>query len=163
VENVDALLQRGIERILGDLAASGFDAEWEVLPAAAFGAPDIRHRTFICAYTAGMLRTSIFGSESHGNLSSHAYSRILADTYRSQRPQWEGIGEDPFSQFSPAQRSMRSCGAWDRGPFDDGAVDDGISASVDALDAYGNAVVPQVAEWIGRRILAATPGANTDA
>src|SRR6187551_321237 len=42
VENVAALLNRGIERVLGDLAACGFDAEWEVLPAAAAGAPHFR-------------------------------------------------------------------------------------------------------------------------
>lgn len=51
VENVAALASRGLDRVLGDLAASGFDAEWEVLPAAAFGAPHIRERVFILAYS----------------------------------------------------------------------------------------------------------------
>ena len=34
VENVSALLVRGIERVLGDLAALGYDAEWHCIPAA---------------------------------------------------------------------------------------------------------------------------------
>jgi site-specific DNA-cytosine methylase len=34
-------------------------------------------------------------------------------------------------------------------------VDDGLRKELDAIAAYGNAVVPQVAEWIGRRILEA--------
>ena len=39
VENVAALLGRGIDVVLGDLAALGFDAEWDCIPAAAVGAP----------------------------------------------------------------------------------------------------------------------------
>ena len=38
VENVAALLGRGIGVVLGDLAALGYDAEWHCLPAAAVGA-----------------------------------------------------------------------------------------------------------------------------
>jgi DNA (cytosine-5)-methyltransferase 1 len=39
VENVAALLGRGLGEVLGDLAALGFDAEWHCIPAAAVGAP----------------------------------------------------------------------------------------------------------------------------
>jgi hypothetical protein len=42
VENVPALLARGMERVLGDLAAIGYDAEWDCIPAAAVGAPHRR-------------------------------------------------------------------------------------------------------------------------
>lgn len=49
VENVPGLLVRGLGRILGDLAALGYDAEWDVLPAIALGAPHIRARVFILA------------------------------------------------------------------------------------------------------------------
>jgi DNA (cytosine-5)-methyltransferase 1 len=50
VENVAALLGRGLERVLGDLAALGYDAEWEVLSAADVGAPHLRERLWIVAY-----------------------------------------------------------------------------------------------------------------
>jgi DNA (cytosine-5)-methyltransferase 1 len=53
VENVAALLVRGIDRVLADLAACGYDAEWQVLPAAAFGAPHRRERVFLVAYPNG--------------------------------------------------------------------------------------------------------------
>ena len=50
VENVSALLGRGIDRVLGDLAEIGFDAEWHCIPASAVGAPHIRDRVWIIAY-----------------------------------------------------------------------------------------------------------------
>jgi DNA (cytosine-5)-methyltransferase 1 len=51
VENSSALLGRGLLRILGDLAAFGFDAEWHCLQAADIGAPHIRDRTWIVAHS----------------------------------------------------------------------------------------------------------------
>lgn len=53
VENVERLLQRGFGHVLADLASCGFDAQWQVLPAAAFGAPHLRERLFIIAYPGG--------------------------------------------------------------------------------------------------------------
>lgn len=50
IENVRGLLSQGIEIVLQDLAAIGYDAEWEVLPAASLGAPHRRERVFIVAY-----------------------------------------------------------------------------------------------------------------
>lgn len=55
IENVRGLLSRGIEIVLQDLAALGYDAEWEVLPAAALGAPHHRERVFIVASPHGRL------------------------------------------------------------------------------------------------------------
>src|SRR5574343_1933529 len=49
VENVAALLGRGLRRVLGDLAALGFDAEWHCIPASAVGAPHRRDRIWIVA------------------------------------------------------------------------------------------------------------------
>jgi len=50
VENVSALLGRGLGDVLGDLAALGYDAEWHCIPASAIGAPHIRDRVWIVAY-----------------------------------------------------------------------------------------------------------------
>lgn len=49
VENVSALLDRGIGRVLGDLAAMGFDAEWGVVSSCAVGAAHMRERLFVVA------------------------------------------------------------------------------------------------------------------
>src|SRR5262245_21186407 len=50
VENVAALLGGGISRVLGDVAALGYDAEWHCIPACAVGAPHRRDRVWILAY-----------------------------------------------------------------------------------------------------------------
>jgi DNA (cytosine-5)-methyltransferase 1 len=50
VENVAALLGRGMERVLGDLAACGYDAEWQSIRASDVGAPHRRERIWIVAY-----------------------------------------------------------------------------------------------------------------
>ena len=60
VENVANLLAgpsgqpgRWFGRILGDLAAFRFDAEWHCIPASALGAPHNRDRVWIVAYPVG--------------------------------------------------------------------------------------------------------------
>jgi DNA (cytosine-5)-methyltransferase 1 len=56
VENVSALLGRGLGDVLGDLAALGYDAEWHCIPAAYVGAPHRRDRIWIVAYPAWDVR-----------------------------------------------------------------------------------------------------------
>ena len=51
VENVSALLGRGLDRVLGDLAQIGYDAEWHCIPASAVGAPHRRDRVWIVAHS----------------------------------------------------------------------------------------------------------------
>ena len=52
LENVPALLTRGLPEVLGALAQSGYDAQWRVLSAAEMGAPHLRKRIFIFATLA---------------------------------------------------------------------------------------------------------------
>ena len=49
VENVAALVTRGLDVVLGGLAASGYDALWLTLRASDVGAPHRRERLFIIA------------------------------------------------------------------------------------------------------------------
>jgi len=49
VENVPDLAVRGLGRVLGDLCALGYDAEWEIVSAQDAGAPHLRKRLFILA------------------------------------------------------------------------------------------------------------------
>lgn len=50
VENVAALLSRGMGEVLGSLASLGYDARWDCISAASVGAPHLRERIFIVAH-----------------------------------------------------------------------------------------------------------------
>jgi DNA (cytosine-5)-methyltransferase 1 len=132
VENVAALLNGGMDRVLGDLAACGYDAEWDCLPAAAFGANHFRDRVFLVA---------------------HSQIHIKKNTSLSKPKRL-------FFVCEPGRDSMRaiSRGHWETGKPGLIHLDDGISEWASGVGALGNAVVPQIAEWIGRRIMeAVTP------
>jgi DNA (cytosine-5)-methyltransferase 1 len=53
VENVSALLSRGLGVVLGDLAELGYDAVWDRVRAFDIGAPHLRARLWIVAYPRG--------------------------------------------------------------------------------------------------------------
>ena len=50
LENVAAILGRGADIVLGDLAEIGYDAEWHCIPASAVGAPHRRDRWWCVGY-----------------------------------------------------------------------------------------------------------------
>ena len=128
VENVRDLVHRGLGDVLGDLARLGFDAEWHVLPAAAFGSPQRRERMFVVAHAHGI------GCEGGAKRNSQgAFSKGRLD----------------YDGLALAERRARDARSWVC------RANDGLSNRVDRLRGLGNAVVPQVAEWIGRRIMEA--------
>ena len=128
VENVSALLVRGMDRVCGDLAESGYDAEWECVPASIIGAPHRRDRVFIVAHDASV-------NEARGN-----ESKSVATSGRHAN---RGL---VFSEV-PTRK-------WDTEPDVDRVVERS-AVGVDRLRGLGNVVVPQVAEWIGHRVRAA--------
>jgi DNA (cytosine-5)-methyltransferase 1 len=135
VENVAELLRDRLAfgLVLSGLAELGFDAEWGVLSACAVGAPHARRRVFVVAHPAG-----------------HALPRQVPP-----HPRRGKTGRDePRGGHRSARRDW-----WVREPALD-RVAHGVPRSVvrDPLHGLGNAVVPQVAERIGRVIMAADAG-----
>ena len=100
LENVAALLTRGLDRVLGTLAEIGYDAEWHCIPAAAVGAPHIRDRVFVIASLAdtNCERFSEAGCSKSGCGASGCGSS-LADSRRELRQSWS-ISESS-SETSP--------------------------------------------------------------
>jgi DNA (cytosine-5)-methyltransferase 1 len=168
VENVAALLARGMERVLGDLAACGYDAEWDCIPASAVGAPHRRDRVWLVAYAQpvgpGRLTHAARGHEPNGSATGwEEGSGRLAERREDVAHPPVGGGQRRRADAGatnggralglPPGSDPRIGGQWLSEP-DVGRVAHGVPARVDRLRSLGNALVPQIAEWIGRRIMA---------
>ena len=127
VENVAALLSRGLGDVLGDLAALGLDAEWHCIPACAVGAPHVRDRVWLVAYANENYRQRRDGALQMGRFS---LAREIAEHGVGQGFEWA------------AQPGV-------------GVLAYGVSDRVERVGAFGNAVVPQIPELIGKAIMQA--------
>jgi DNA (cytosine-5)-methyltransferase 1 len=130
VENVAALTIRGLGRVLGELAGLGFDAVWSDLHACALGLPHPRRRLFVVAYANG----------------EHGRPRLRDSITRAFRPLQEIDG------FAGARAGYVARLA---NPSELYGGADGVPYRLERNRGIGNAVCPDCAEWIGRRILEA--------
>jgi DNA (cytosine-5)-methyltransferase 1 len=88
LENVAALLDRGMGRVLGDLAEVGFDAEWDCIPASHIGAPHNRDRVWIVAHAQ------------RGERWAEQYRWAVRRMGRQQQPvAWHANWEDALRHF----------------------------------------------------------------
>jgi DNA (cytosine-5)-methyltransferase 1 len=128
IENVSALRNRGLEKVLADLNALGLDAEWHCVPASALGAPHQRDRIWIIAYPESLRRDERFGS-----------------------------AKDGWGLLRPGQLDCPSSWSTDENNDEIRSrairIVDGVPGRVERLNAMGNAVVPQIPEIIGRAIM----------
>lgn len=165
MENVSALLARGLGRVLGELATLGYDVEWDCVPASAVGAPHQRDRLFIVALDVAELarhargdasRAGVDGTTAHAHSAGQQEQHVTAVAARPRLAAWDvASGWRAWGEPPPAVRR----------------VGDGLPAGMDRprrrrpvndrprLHALGNAVVPQVAEVVGRRVAAILGGA----
>lgn len=136
VENVAALTLRGLDRVLGDLAALGYAAEWARLSAAHAGAPHLRRRIFIVAHSRGL------GRSARSRATPVFSPSVLAQ--ERPAPQWE---------LHPRRDSRGKVWAAPVGGFH--GMDDGVSSELDhcRMARLGAAVVPAIAEWVGRCVV----------
>jgi DNA (cytosine-5)-methyltransferase 1 len=168
---------RTFHGILRALAAVGYLCEWHVVAAADVGAPHLRKRVWLVAYPDSVSRTPreprracerVHGSgagpqgrQDQGKARAVAgdCSTNVADT-KGQRGwgrlcQTETLKDRP----EPSDGSQAVCGSgcgwrdWWLSEPDVGRVAHGVPNRVDRLRCLGNAVVPQVAEVIGRAII----------
>jgi DNA (cytosine-5)-methyltransferase 1 len=157
VENVSALLSRGLGDVLGDLAALGYDAEWHCIPASAVGAPHRRDRIWIVAYpsrvglhgiTDGTGLAEASGDDARGEAGGVSFSPAAPDAFGGQFSYSGPIGRMGWGQsFSRHPRWEIASEPFVR------RGNHGISHRSYRLRALGNAVVPQIPEIIGRAIM----------
>ena len=128
IENVSRLVQDGLQQVLDDLAEIGYDAEWTCIRASDLGAPHRRERVFIVAYpnTAGL---PLFFTPSG------------ICTVETPQP-WKSFRTTDSKVWLTTEGKLLG-------------DDDGVPRKLDQnrLGACGNAIVPQIAELIGHRIV----------
>jgi DNA (cytosine-5)-methyltransferase 1 len=126
LENVGALLCRGLDAVLGALASLGYNAIWHCIPASHVGLPHICDRVWIVAYPR---------EERAQGVIEQAFSRLYGVSWR------ENVGRAARWARRPDLSASGLCRAGD-----------GVPYRVDRTAALGNAVVPQIPELIGRAI-----------
>jgi len=151
VENVAALLVRGLDRVLGDLATLGYDAEWHCIPAASIGAPHQRDRIWIVAYPDGGRRRE---QGDVGEASGDAGAGQSRDGGAVSVPLGPrlALGAGTLGEWSHA--ATTGSGWWATEP-DVGRVVDGVADKVDRrkrLIALGNSLVPRIPEMLARAL-----------
>lgn len=127
VENVSALLGRGMGTVLSDLSSIGYDAEWDCVSSSEAGAPHERARLWLVAYP------------NEGRWGA------------SRQSEMEDASANCFVASRQFEADIRRISYWSNEPGIP-RVANGIPHVVDRGSALGNAVVPQIPEIIGRAI-----------
>ncbi len=142
VENSPMLTSRGLGRVLGDLAALGFDARWGVVGAVHAGAPHKRERIWIVADAPCQRRQEGEGYSKQPQERTPCCGEVLADSDQAGRSHSGTIGS--HATF-PLFGSFGRRGDWWETEPNVGRVADGVANRVDRLKAVGNGQVPAVA------------------
>ena len=171
LENVSALLTRGLERVLFDLSEIGYDAEWHCIPASAVGAPHRRDRIWIIAYPneqRGCGRNIAQSDVEHDLCEStqlrNGKGQTESDVANADQPRLEGRLREVMRKCAGERAAGQGGDPWDGNwlvePAICGMVDgtsDGLYQGrvaknvpdrVNRLRGLGNAIVPQVAQVI---------------
>ncbi len=157
-ENVPGIINTYLDKVADDLEDLGYTVGAFTLPAAAFGAPHIRERLFIVAYTNGSGQHGEGvpvlpqgGWEPRGDVDSGRGSTNVSDPQGFRCAWWEDI---PPATIQEWLASIERDNPWAIEPGV-GRVAYGVPHRVDRVRTLGNAVVPLVAQFVGRLILEA--------
>ncbi len=137
LENVPALSFRGLDIVLGDLSKIGYDAEWDTISAYQFGGPHRRNRIFIVAYPASERCETgqVFFAGAHQTDGTQSEERLR---HWPGRLESRGALHDRI-RWVPDRELCRVANA--------------VPDQLDRYRCLGNAVAPQIAEWIGKRFI----------
>ena len=176
MENVSAIVIRGLGSVLGNLSTIGYDAEWRIISAANFGAVHLRRRWFGVAYQSGLSnnrRPFANANQITQREKETTRSRRSTSSLSASKGKWgtcissnsNNLGtEISSSRGQPSEQMFRSeskerrivLDYWNKETSPEPVLcrmDDGISNRVSKLKALGNAIVPQCSEYVGLQIL----------
>jgi DNA (cytosine-5)-methyltransferase 1 len=131
IENVAMLTHRGLDRILCNIAAIRYNAEWACLQANWFGYPHERKRIFVVAYPGSRRqhKNKIFTKE--------YYERIFKKTVCN-------VELDIFNEIF--KNTTKKDGVYNNQNV--GISEKLLIKTVEQIKALGNAVIPDIAESI---------------
>ena len=165
LENVRGHLSLGGTTVLREIAALGYCAEWRIVSAASVGANHRRDRVFIVAYPSG-IGSDVRRSKQCGQpLSERGTLQGQTGTSGSVMADAEVFGlqgrqnlanrenQEPGHGSTRNHSGARSFSNWWQTEPGMGRVANGVPNRLDRLKGLGNAVVPQVAEVIGRLVV----------
>ena len=175
IENSPMLTVRGGTRVIADLAALGYDCQWDVMGAADVGAPHQRDRIWILAHANGMRKlqpqgveqnergrtcdsgyemadTTSIGqqTESDSGKYTEAHCTRETDQFRSQGEIMADANSTQcegrgFCIGTRKEHANFSGTSWWQSEPNVGRVANGVAARVDRLKAIGNGQVSTVA------------------
>ena len=169
MENVAAILNNGLDIVLGELSEAGYDAEWSIISASSLGAAHRRSRWWCVAYTNdyGSSSSSISGFNDQTDSSSQERQNQVSQSSGSSESSDSRIirsfeGNVTNSNSKGLQRKILSkmeSGIWSakhtrrldpnwrsyvsKPILPRGSY--GLSNRVDRLKSLGNSIVPSVA------------------
>lgn len=149
VENSPMLVSRGLERVLGDLTALGYDTKWTVMGAADVGANHQRDRIWIVGKLANS-GCQLREKRDATKLATETQIRTNSAVHNQPSSAGQNVSNSDLSQ---QQRGSLSSGVqpqdsyacdsrWWQVEPDVGRMADGVAAGVDRLKAIGNGQVP---------------------
>ena len=130
IENVSAITFRGGTRVVSDLAEIGYDTEWQTISAAYVGALHRRNRMWFVSYP----------SDSRSEHSKHGEGQTDPEQTEMVRQCQRGL----FGNKGEFREEIRSTEFVRKS--------NGIPHRMDRIKGLGNAIVPQVAEIIMKKI-----------
>ncbi len=180
LENVPAITVRGLDRVLLELTALGYDSRWTIVSANELGAPHIRERWFLLAHANSFgIRNESIEQSKFQNKTELVNIGEDTDSESRRRSLWRaggdkdknrnGIGlhadglckaisdtnEQGLERNNGGEQTQQSITGrdwWATEP-NVGRVVDGLSYRVDRIRGLGNAVVPQQAKEAFKRLI----------
>jgi len=158
LENVSALLKRGIGDVFGEFSKIGYDCEWHCITASSIGAPHRRDRVWIIGRnTDSNCKSTLSINDEASRLQKYGRNANCKHEQQEvksvQNQNTNPIGTD---RNVPRQiiSKVKKTNFWSIEPDVDRVVD-GVSPRLDRrrLKQLGKSVVPQIPEIIGNAII----------
>jgi len=160
-ENVPGIVTTMLDDVLADLEGAGYTPTVFNIPAVAFGANHLRYRIFVIAHSERMGRQEGAGKGIQHEITKSKrpefehVCKVLSETANMADATGTGLEGQVTEGFNGRESGLLAECNWWSVESNVGRVAHGIPNRVDRLKSLGNAVVPQVAEFIGRCILEA--------